>query len=276
MASVKRVLSLGAGVQSSVVLLMSARGELPPLDAAVFADTGWEPQAVYDHLDWLEEEVSPLSIVRARADEGRSLKQDTIDNVNNRGRSGYAMIPFYTRPPSGGALSMAHRQCTKFYKIAPIRRAVRQLFPKGPIEQWLGISWDESHRMRDSDRKYITHRYPLVDLRLTRRDCQRWFNERYAERTLPRSACLGCPLKSSADWLQLAQGPASEYEETIAIDESLREDGWSADGWTYYLHKRGALRPELERLQRIADEGEQSDMFDINSFGDECAGVCGV
>lgn len=33
-----RVLSLGAGVQSSVLLLMSCRGELPKLDAAVFAD----------------------------------------------------------------------------------------------------------------------------------------------------------------------------------------------------------------------------------------------
>lgn len=48
-----RVLSLGAGVQSTAVLLMSATGELPKLDAAVFADTQWEPKAVYEHLEWL-------------------------------------------------------------------------------------------------------------------------------------------------------------------------------------------------------------------------------
>ncbi|KKN55324.1 hypothetical protein LCGC14_0583140, partial [marine sediment metagenome] len=42
-----RILSLGAGVQSTAVLLMSCQGVLPPLDAAVFADTGWEPKAVY-------------------------------------------------------------------------------------------------------------------------------------------------------------------------------------------------------------------------------------
>ena len=34
-----RVLSLGAGVQSTALLLMSCKGEIEKLDAAVFADT---------------------------------------------------------------------------------------------------------------------------------------------------------------------------------------------------------------------------------------------
>lgn len=50
-----KVLSLGAGVQSTTVLLMSCLGELPKLDCAIFADTGWEPRAVYEHLAaWLK------------------------------------------------------------------------------------------------------------------------------------------------------------------------------------------------------------------------------
>lgn len=58
-----RLLSLGAGVQSSAVLLLAALGELPRLDGAIFADTGWEPRAVYDHLDRLKREVaSPAGI----------------------------------------------------------------------------------------------------------------------------------------------------------------------------------------------------------------------
>ena len=49
-----RSLSLGAGVQSTTVALMAAHGEIGPLpDCAIFADTGWEPQAVYDHFAWL-------------------------------------------------------------------------------------------------------------------------------------------------------------------------------------------------------------------------------
>ena len=41
MDDVKVVLSLGAGVQSSTLALMAAKGEVTPMpDVAVFADTG--------------------------------------------------------------------------------------------------------------------------------------------------------------------------------------------------------------------------------------------
>jgi len=48
------VISLGAGVQSTTMALMAAHGEIAPMpDCAIFADTGWEPRAVYEHLAWL-------------------------------------------------------------------------------------------------------------------------------------------------------------------------------------------------------------------------------
>src|SRR5256885_15710837 len=62
------VQSLGAGVQSTTMLLLANHGELPgpPVDAAIFADTGWEPAAVYAHLAWLER-VSEVPIIRVSA-----------------------------------------------------------------------------------------------------------------------------------------------------------------------------------------------------------------
>jgi len=33
---------------------MAIEGELERPDCAIFADTQWEPQAVYTHLAWLE------------------------------------------------------------------------------------------------------------------------------------------------------------------------------------------------------------------------------
>ena len=48
------VISLGAGVQSSTMALMAANGELPKPDCAIFADTGYEPKAVYTYLDFLK------------------------------------------------------------------------------------------------------------------------------------------------------------------------------------------------------------------------------
>lgn len=38
-----KILSLGAGVQSTTLLLLAERGELERPDRAIFADTGWEP-----------------------------------------------------------------------------------------------------------------------------------------------------------------------------------------------------------------------------------------
>ena len=51
-----RVLSLGAGVQSSTLALMIEKGEIPMVEAAIFADTGGEPAVVYKWLDWLSAE----------------------------------------------------------------------------------------------------------------------------------------------------------------------------------------------------------------------------
>ncbi|MFE6031627.1 hypothetical protein ACFQ6A_39325, partial [Streptomyces niveus] len=53
-----RSISLGAGIQSSTMLALSAEGTIPRVDYAIFADTGWEPKAVYDHLDRLEKEIA--------------------------------------------------------------------------------------------------------------------------------------------------------------------------------------------------------------------------
>jgi 3'-phosphoadenosine 5'-phosphosulfate sulfotransferase (PAPS reductase)/FAD synthetase len=47
------IISLGAGVQSSTMALMAAKGELPRPDCAIFADTGYEPKSIYLYLDYL-------------------------------------------------------------------------------------------------------------------------------------------------------------------------------------------------------------------------------
>src|ERR1700760_2898815 len=49
-----RVLSMGAGVQSTTLALMAAHGEIGPMpDCAIFADTGAEPAGVYEQVEWL-------------------------------------------------------------------------------------------------------------------------------------------------------------------------------------------------------------------------------
>lgn len=69
------ILSLGAGVRSSILALMAAAGEISPMPTvAIFADTQAEPASVYRWLDWLEKQL-PFPVVRATAGNHRAAKQ---------------------------------------------------------------------------------------------------------------------------------------------------------------------------------------------------------
>ncbi len=78
-----RVLSLGAGVQSTTLALMAVHGEIGPMpDVAVFADTEWEPEPVYEHLRWLMSgNILPFPVHRVSA---VNLRQQVIDRGGGR------------------------------------------------------------------------------------------------------------------------------------------------------------------------------------------------
>ena len=52
-----RVISLGAGVQSSTMMFLAYDGVIKNVDAAIFADTGNEPKAVYEYLELLKKNI---------------------------------------------------------------------------------------------------------------------------------------------------------------------------------------------------------------------------
>ena len=90
------ILSLGAGVQSSTMALMAAKGELTPMpDCAIFADTGAEPWHVYDQLDYIQELVPfPVYTVMEEGGLEKSLFESLKDGKDKKGR--FASAPFYT------------------------------------------------------------------------------------------------------------------------------------------------------------------------------------
>ena len=66
-------LSLGGGVQSSTLAEMIAVGELPAPDLILFADTGDEPQYVYDHIDYLRGRVATVGVELVTVSAGNLL-----------------------------------------------------------------------------------------------------------------------------------------------------------------------------------------------------------
>ena len=252
------ILSLGAGVQSTTMLLMSLYGELPPVDHAIFADTQDEPQEVYAHLERLKAECEKYGLPFHRVTAG-SLS----DSVFGPKRKGRFMVPFFQRNEDG-TRGQGKRQCTVDYKLTPITQKERELCGVGPrqrmkstVERWIGITVDEIHRMKPSRIAWERNRWPLVEMRMNRNDCHKWLEARGW--TAAKSACVYCPFHSNAEWRRLKAIP-SEWARVIEIDRKLNERG-------EFLHQ--TLKPIDEA--NIGDDSAQ-----LNLWGNECEGMCGV
>lgn len=265
-----RVLSLGAGVQSTTTLLMAIHGELPRPDHVVFADVGWEPQAVYDHLANLAKLMEQHDIPFHLVSEG-NIRKDFLDGTKRA-----ASMPLHT-VDENGKKGMVRRQCTAEYKIKPLMKKQRELAGLKPGERCkehrintvIGISYDETQRMRDPAFPWIQNEYPLVDLKMTRQDCLTWCEEKGYARP-PRSACIGCPFKSQEEWRILKQQPA-EWADAVEFDVALRTKAEVVKRFNSktYLHKSG--KPLTEVDLRTDDEKGIWSLFDT-----ECEGMCGL
>ena len=270
------VISLGGGVQSSVMALMASQGAFDAMpDCAIFADTHWEPPTIYTHLDWLASRLRfPLHIV----DNGRSLREDAKTLINHSGNRNFVDLPVYLKGRDGHSDGMGRRQCTESYKIRPVRRKIRELLglSRGQrvsadtaVELWLGISTDEAIRMRTSRDGWIHNRYPLIEAGMSRKDCLVWWEARY-DRPLERSACIACPYQSRQRWIETRVRWPELFAEAVEIDSNMR--GKLAFAKEPYLHPRRLPLAEAVRL----DEAALGADHHPDGFGNECEGHCGV
>lgn len=289
------VLSLGAGVQSTTVLLMSIIGELPKLDHAIFADTGWEPAAVYTHLNWLAGECEKAGIRLHKVGSGR-IRQDAMEaqragaslgldkeesekakaNGAPRDKRRWASLPYFTKDRETGSPGMIKRQCTYDYKIQHIEQCLRrdvlglkprQKGPKEPvIRQWRGISWDEWSRVRKSDHKWMVTWHPLVDMRMTRLGCLEWLRT-HGYQEAPRSACIGCPFHHNDEWRDMRDNRPDEWQDAVEFDAAIRKCGGMRGD--IFLHAQRVPLDEVD-LTTDVDRGQQL------LWADECSGMCGV
>ncbi len=257
-----RILSLGAGVQSTTMALMAAVDEIADKpDAAIFADTGWEPKAVYDHLAWLET-ILPFPVYRVASGNLRS------DILNPPGR--FSPVPWFTRKPDGSS-GMGRRQCTRQYKLDPIAKETRRILgyapykriPVGSAEIWIGISTDEASRMKPARIRWQENRWPLIEAGLSRQDCLAWLSRNGFPQP-PKSSCIGCPFHSDAMWRDMKANNPAEWTEAVAFDRHIRNQG--AQLGEQYMHR--SLKP--------LDEAEFSTAPQPNLFINECEGMCGV
>ncbi len=272
-------LALGCGVQSGTLAEMVAEGELPPVDMAIFADTGDEPDYVYEYRDYLKGRLAGV---------GARLITVTIGNLvqDLYGGERCAAIPLYTN--ISGSRGRMRRQCTREYKIAPIEKRLRAelikqklarhsksravLVNKGvQVECWLGLSLDEVQRMKPNPVWFIENRWPLIDRRLSRLDCLSWLRERELPQP-KKSSCRICPYHNDDYWRFLRDERPNDWQHAVKVDADLRGDTFNitaAAKADLFLHRSGQPLDEVDL--RTPEERGQASFLDICDEG-----YCGI
>jgi len=244
------VLSLGAGVQSTTMLIMALNGKIQKPDDIIFADTGNEPEAVYKHLEYLKS-ICPWEIAIVQ---WKNIRDWHLSHKRFH-------LPVFTS--EGGQLK---RQCTYEFKLKPIRRYLAYKYGKRfKADMMIGISTDEMNRRRISNRAWQINIYPLIDHNMSREDCKNYLQE-HSIKVPGKSSCVVCPFHSPKYWRELKEKYLYEYNEACNFDDRIRN--LKSTKYNYYLCS--VRRP----LREIDWGNKQLIMFD--DMSQECTGICGT
>ena len=208
----RTVISYGGGVQSTALVVLAMQ-------------RGWQIDEIV-HVDLLDAE-SPATreyvdyfARRLQTAYGRGitiLQRDLYGDM--LARPAFTPAPWRARDGS----FMLKRQCTRQYKVEPIRRYLYDKYAREKIQLMLGISVDEFHRMRDSGSARIENVYPLVDERLTRNDC-RAILERAGLATPPKSSCWFCPYRSVRSQAELLKQYPMLREMAAVLERRINDE----------------------------------------------------
>lgn len=195
----KHILSYGGGINSSALFFyLLEQGK--PLDLVIFADTGEELPETYDAVKRMEQvcKEKGIEFLTCRSDKGN-------------------LYDYYFQKKA--VMSLMRRDCTSKFKISPIRQAIRAKF--GRAEKfvfYIGITYDEFHRVRTSDVAYITNSYPFVDDKITRQGNIEIL-QRHGFQAV-KSGCKGCIYNKKANWVRMLLEDPVEFERHLKLEEN--------------------------------------------------------
>ena len=262
-----KVISLGMGVQSTALYLMSSMGyKVPRADVAVFSDPQAEHPKTYEILDWLLEWKEKNNGIEIIINKDRNILKDILKSQNRFGGK-WVTIPAFGK--NGG---MIRRQCTNDYKIQPVRDSIREVHNLKKhqrmirTELWLGISLDEIERMKESRMYNIKYFYPLVYHSISRNDCAEFFKSNNFPIPV-KSSCVFCPYHSNKFWKEIQKENGSAWKQAIAVDKQIRNSSQKGEDDKIYIHN--SCKP----LEEIDFDDGQLEMFE----GFNCdEGYCGL
>ncbi len=254
--------SYGGGAPSLALIILNIQGKIKPItkrdtiDEIIFVDTGWEDSDTIKNLAPVKEYVEKHGVKFTILEPIYGSLETYLENSIPAKKD--IPIPYFMRNKENKP-AMARRQCTGHWKIRTINQYIKQNYsPCGRVVQ-LGIHAKEWQRMRDAKYKRDINRYPLVDLDLSRSDCQTIVSEAGLP-SLPKSGCVGCPYLPPSRLIDIKTRNPKDFERALKIDKLLQKQGKG-------LHHN--LRP----LDKVISQQQ----FDLGELDYSCeSGYCFV
>lgn len=203
------VLSFGGGVNSTAMLLLLADLQQLP-DLVLFADTGGERPATYDHVremrTWCIDHAVPFHVVRNGV---KTLEQVSLDRKE---------LP---------SLAYGFKGCSVKFKRQPMDRYIRDNWAPAAVAwaqgelvtRYIGIDAGETRRAKlPPDNRYV-YRYPLVEHGVDRDGCLALI-KKHGLTPPPKSSCFFCPALRKPEILALAKDHPDLFARAVAIEKN--------------------------------------------------------
>lgn len=237
-----KILSFGAGMQSTALALMSCENSIakqkehsmphplvPIYDIVIFCDLGFEPTWVKAQSEFVRKACESVGIRYEQLD--TPLYKDLMTDF---GKKRVVSIPWWTLRDDGHKSRMP-RNCTIDYKVNQISKFIRWEvlgYKKGQRlkdedkkahEMHMGFSFEEKRRCKESPNPMFVNHFPLVEMGLVRADNYAYIKDVWGLDT-KASACAFCPFHKNYFFKYMKENEPEVYQQLVGVDELLRDN----------------------------------------------------
>lgn len=205
--------SCGGGVDSTAIAALIIQGKIDKPDYAIMTDNGYDGSYTWKYVnEILKPNLSAIGV------DLHIIKTKDYTSTELVDGNGFVTIPAYTK--RDGSVIKYDTRCSNRWKLQPALKWIKEQGIKRCVNI-IGIAADERNRMKQSNRKWIEYRYPLVQMNYARRDCIRLIKS-MGWPVPQHSACVMCPQKTDNEWLDLRDDYPDDWDRAVKLEGEIR------------------------------------------------------